>query len=371
MATDSSDMKTTLALFLIIIFFFLTLFWLSNSTKPAVFLALVALVIIMAFAYNYLNPLLKKGEGQLPPKTKKRLLIVSGIVALAIIAIWLSYLTMPQELRFSELGYIILISVTVLPFFIMLHPIIPYGPYTASIRSGGDNGMLAIILLSLFGRDYASFILFFGTYISLELIRSTTQRSLYEKQIQDKIEREVMRIRQEKVDKELDELEEKAEKERNEFEEKQRAKGLEEFRGKWLPVNEILRIKAIDLDFENNFAKYSPYQFEELIQKLFEKMGYKAWTTPGSGDKGADVIAEKNGERVAIQVKKYKYSNLVTPAEVRSALGSMYHYKAKKAVVVTTSNFTVRAWEIADTSPVELWEKNTLQELIKKYFIEL
>jgi HJR/Mrr/RecB family endonuclease len=169
------------------------------------------------------------------------------------------------------------------------------------------------------------------------------------------------------------EREAEAEKQRAEeekFEKKQLAKGLILYRGNWVTSQQARRLAELDLDFENNFAKYTPYEFEGLIQKLFERMGYKAWTTPGSGDRGADVIAEKNGERIAIQVKKYNYENLVTPSEVRSVLGSMHHYKAKKALVITTSNFTVKAWEIAETSPVELWEKNTLKETIKKYLID-
>lgn len=127
--------------------------------------------------------------------------------------------------------------------------------------------------------------------------------------------------------------------------------------------------RAIGLD--NNFADLSPYQFEEFVAELFRRMGYTARKTPNTGDFGADVIAQKGGTTILIECKKYSDGNNVTPAEVQRALGAMWKHKADKCVFITTSDFTIRALELEKDAPVELWNKKTLHEQVRKYFIDL
>jgi len=50
----------------------------------------------------------------------------------------------------------------------------------------------------------------------------------------------------------------------------------------------------------------SPFEFEEWVARFLRMCGYYAHTTQKSGDFGADVLAEKNGVKIAIQVKKLK-----------------------------------------------------------------
>ena len=155
------------------------------------------------------------------------------------------------------------------------------------------------------------------------------------------------------------------------FEREQRAKGLVEFKDKWGTPEQVKRWREIDIGLENNFADYSPYEFEEFIAKLFRKMGYTAETTSRVKDFGADIIAKKDDETVAIQVKKNAVGNNVGAPVIQQTLGSMWRFKAGKSIVITTSDFTVQAEEQAKGAPVELWNRKILERMVRKYFIDI
>ena len=97
-------------------------------------------------------------------------------------------------------------------------------------------------------------------------------------------------------------------------------------------------------------------------------MGYKSRTTKASRDFGVDVIAKKEDEIVAIQVKKYK-DYPVGNKEVQMLLGAMQMRKirANKSIIITTSRFTKSAFEQADGCPIELWDGKKLNKVIRKF----
>ena len=143
------------------------------------------------------------------------------------------------------------------------------------------------------------------------------------------------------------------------------------FKDKWGMPEQVKRWREIDIGLENNFADYSPYEFEEFIAKLFRKMGYTVETTSKSKDFGTDVIAKRGGETISIQVKKNAIGNNVGAQVVQQTLGSMWKFKANKSIIITTSDFTVQAEEQAKGAPVELWNRKVLEKTVRKYFIEI
>ena len=54
-------------------------------------------------------------------------------------------------------------------------------------------------------------------------------------------------------------------------------------------------------------------EFEEYLAGLFRKQGFKVELTPSTSDYGADLVLMKDGQRIAVQAKRY---------EVRVALGA-------------------------------------------------
>jgi len=154
------------------------------------------------------------------------------------------------------------------------------------------------------------------------------------------------------------------------FEKEKRAKGLVQFMGRWGTVEQVDRWKKLYAGLTNDFMDRSPREFEGFIANLFTKMGYSTLITSASADYGADVIAKKNGETIAVQVKRYKQDSQVGVQDVNQVLGSMYRYNATKAVVVTTSNFTSAAKKLAKSAPVELWNRIKLYAMIEQYFFD-
>lgn len=123
----------------------------------------------------------------------------------------------------------------------------------------------------------------------------------------------------------------------------------------------------------SNFSFMSPYDFEEFVAKLFNKLGYNTRTTSKTGDYGVDVIAENGFEKVAIQCKKYHEGNTVGNQTIQMLLGAMQlkGLKADRGVVVTTSHFTRQAYKQAESNNIELWDKDILHQAVKKHFIGL
>lgn len=108
------------------------------------------------------------------------------------------------------------------------------------------------------------------------------------------------------------------------------------------------------------------YEFENFLTTLFQKMGYIVEHTKLSGDQGADLIISKFGEKVAIQAKRY--TQKVTNKAIQEIAAAIKHYGADKGLVITNSEFTRSAKELADSNNIELIDNEKLEILIRKYF---
>lgn len=112
-----------------------------------------------------------------------------------------------------------------------------------------------------------------------------------------------------------------------------------------------------------DLRRLSPSGFEEYIGDLFEGLGYQRVNIRGgSGDQGADILAEKDGERVAIQCKRYK--GIVGPHEVRALIGALQLTEAQRGILITTGMFSIQAEKIAGEAPIKTIDGNKLIELI-------
>ena len=100
-------------------------------------------------------------------------------------------------------------------------------------------------------------------------------------------------------------------------------------------------IKILFPSIKNRFSDFSPYDFEDFIAQLFKDNGYNVEGTNYSGDFGADVIINKNGVKTCIQVKRYSASNKVGVKEINQIIGARDYYKCDKAMVITTSDFSM------------------------------
>ncbi len=106
-------------------------------------------------------------------------------------------------------------------------------------------------------------------------------------------------------------------------------------------------------------------EFEQWCADLLEKNGFSIiQVTKQSGDQGADVIAQKDGIRYAIQCKCYSSDLGNKPIQEVNTGKMVYHCQI--GVVMTNRYFTKGAKEAAEATGVLLWDRDALIKLIEK-----
>jgi HJR/Mrr/RecB family endonuclease len=130
-----------------------------------------------------------------------------------------------------------------------------------------------------------------------------------------------------------------------------------------LLINASLESPELEMN-QDDFDQMNGYQFEEYIGNLYRKLGYSVQNTALSGDQGADLILTKDGEKTAVQVKRY--SNKVTNKAVQEVVASKALYNCARCIVVTNNYYTNSALELANANGVELIDRGNLHKLITR-----
>ena len=81
----------------------------------------------------------------------------------------------------------------------------------------------------------------------------------------------------------------------------------------------------------------------------------------GSGDQGADVVAERNGRQMVVQCKRY--SRPIGNKAVQEAAAARAYYRADLAAVVGTAPFTASAHDLAKATDVILTNEDGLADI--------
>lgn len=80
----------------------------------------------------------------------------------------------------------------------------------------------------------------------------------------------------------------------------------------------------------------NPQEYESYVAEVYAEEGYKTTVTPYAGDGGIDVIAEKDGKRVAIQCKNYGHTTRSINADmIRTLYGAAVEQGFDEAHMVT------------------------------------
>jgi restriction system protein len=101
--------------------------------------------------------------------------------------------------------------------------------------------------------------------------------------------------------------------------------------------------------------------FERLVASKLSRAGFSVTLTPASGDQGVDLLASKGGRLIAFQCKDY--SGAVGNAAVQEVFAGSRFYGADAAAIVTRSDYTAPARQLATSLGVaclhlgqlELW----------------
>lgn len=118
----------------------------------------------------------------------------------------------------------------------------------------------------------------------------------------------------------------------------------------------LIRITGNNVDTQvrkvsdnNDIYELNPDQFEQFVAFLWQRMGYNTEITQSSGDRGIDVLAEDNNEKLVLQAKRYAPENKVSRPTVQKSYAAGTAENADGVVVVTTSSFSKPAIREART----------------------
>lgn len=104
------------------------------------------------------------------------------------------------------------------------------------------------------------------------------------------------------------------------------------------------------------------YEFESFVGQIYTAQGYAVTATQKSGDYGVDLLLNGKGKRIAVQVKRWQGS--VGVRAIQEALAGKLYYSCEEAVVVTNSNFTKQAEDMAKSTGVLLIDRRKLAIMI-------
>lgn len=108
----------------------------------------------------------------------------------------------------------------------------------------------------------------------------------------------------------------------------------------------------------------TPREFEEWPESLFKTLDFQnVVLTPQSGDKGLDLIAEKDGKKIAVQCKKFK--GVVGTPVIQAFAGALQTANIDKGYFITTGTYSLDAEKMAQDLPIELYDRNSLGGLIE------
>ena len=122
------------------------------------------------------------------------------------------------------------------------------------------------------------------------------------------------------------------------------------------------RWRTIDAELEA-IDQMEGHDFEFWCADLLEDLGFeKVTVTPGSGDQGVDITAEKEDVKFAFQCKCYQSDLGNTP--IQEIFTGKAIYKCHVGVVMTNSYFTKSALAAAEATGILLWDRDKIADLI-------
>ena len=128
----------------------------------------------------------------------------------------------------------------------------------------------------------------------------------------------------------------------------------------------VLLVKAVirRLPHELPMDEMEGHDFEYYCADLLKANGFlEVEVTKGSGDFGADILAEKDGITYAVQCKCY--DKPIGVKAVQEVYAGRDYYDRMVGVVMTNQYFTQPAVELAKKLNIMLWDRGYLDDMDK------
>jgi restriction system protein len=104
-------------------------------------------------------------------------------------------------------------------------------------------------------------------------------------------------------------------------------------------------------------------EFEAAVIELLSLVGFEQVEHIGGFDKGADIVAVRDGTRTAVQAKRW--STPINLNAVRQLVDGIKRYECDAGLLVTNSFLTKPAIECAEFWSIEVWDRHTLADFLE------
>jgi superfamily II DNA or RNA helicase len=140
------------------------------------------------------------------------------------------------------------------------------------------------------------------------------------------------------------------------------------------PSQTVFTSSALAPQLKAKLRSMTPGEFEQLVARLYNKMGFVSQVTPLSHDGGIDVVARRlsdvGREHLIIQCKHMPDGVIGEPI-VRELIGTWHSQReATRAVLVTTGRFSSGAIELANNARIDLVDGVYLEGLLLRYSVD-
>lgn len=130
-------------------------------------------------------------------------------------------------------------------------------------------------------------------------------------------------------------------------------------------VTIVFFIKRRRRNMPEHFDTLEGHEFEYYCADLLRESGFiEVEVTKGSGDYGADILAEKDGVTYAIQCKCYTAP--IGVKAIQEAHAGRDYYDRMVGAVLTNQYFTTPAVEAAKKLKILLWDRDYLESMLEE-----
>lgn len=125
------------------------------------------------------------------------------------------------------------------------------------------------------------------------------------------------------------------------------------------------RLKIFRISYIEGVDKMDGRQFELWCAEFLRYKGFThVEVTSESRDNGVDILCQKDGQTYAVQCKRMECK--VPNKAVQEVYTGMEMYECDRAAVITNNYFSPAAYETAEKTGVELWDRDWLMGKISK-----
>jgi tetratricopeptide (TPR) repeat protein/transcription elongation GreA/GreB family factor len=130
-----------------------------------------------------------------------------------------------------------------------------------------------------------------------------------------------------------------------------------------LQRTEALRLDQLLLGIEE-LRLLSPRDFENVIARMFELMGFAVKQTPLTNDGGRDAILTKDGKTFLLECKKYNDGNVSGRPDLQKFHSAIMTDDAVSGFFVTAGGFSQEAVAFSKTVPIDLVDQYDLKRMM-------